>query len=382
MRGELALVALMLFSAAPLALAEDCTAPCIGYAVTGELQNEWLFSAHPSSLASNDLEPTLDVTLALSPFENFRVISATTTESVLDKEPGGNRAFKDIGTYQEQLYGEVELGPATIQAGKFNPLFGLATNELDGIAATDLVGAYDNMERWGAQAAVTFEAMDLSHSLTASAFTTDRTALSDSLFTRCGRLNLADGGAGNVDGIGSFAAVYDGCKGGETANCFDEGQLGYRLAFRYQKAGQATVEQAEEEIVPQDEFAYLGAMTVRFEIDDETTLRLLGEFAYVRNLDGTPDDAVIGTGSLALEQGPVTYMATYSRQTNLIAGEPDTKEHLFDLTAVYDFGEDTSLAGETWKLGAGYSYARNDDGETGNTFNVLLSVDLEGDFGL
>jgi hypothetical protein len=87
----------------------------------------------------------------------------------------------------EELYAEFDFEPATIRAGKFNPIFGLATAVLDGISATDLVGNYDNDERWGGQATVDFEAWGLNQSLTASAFTTDRTVLSESLFTNRGR---------------------------------------------------------------------------------------------------------------------------------------------------------------------------------------------------
>jgi hypothetical protein len=257
----------------------------------------------------------------------------------------------------------------------------LATEALDGIAATDLVGEYDINERWGAQVTTGFETMGLSQSLTASLFTTDRTALSESLFTNRGRFRLSDGGAGNREGIGSFVAVYDGCKGAEPAGCFDDGEFGYRIGFRYQKAGLATTEQRDEDIKPRDEFGYLGAATARIEIDDETALRLLGEVAYFRNFEGGSDQALIGTGSLSLERGPVTVMATYSRQRNLIAGEPDTTEHLVDLTASYDFGDERSIAGETWKLAAGYSFEQDEDGERAHTLSLLLTIDLEGSLG-
>ncbi|MGH6854736.1 MAG: hypothetical protein ACREDX_06690 [Aestuariivirga sp.] len=110
-------------------------------------------------------------------------------------------------------------------------------------------------------------------------------------------------------------------------------------------------------------------------------LRYLGELAYVKNFDGEPDDAWLGTVSAALETGPMTYMAAYSRQRNLLAGEPDTTEHLFDLTAAYDLGEDYSLAGENWTLAAAYAYNRNADGETAHVAGVTVTIDFDGIIG-
>jgi hypothetical protein len=58
----------------------------------------------------------------------------------------------------EELYAEFDFEPLTIHAGKLDPIFGLATAELDGISATNLVDNYDNDERWGGQATIDFEA--------------------------------------------------------------------------------------------------------------------------------------------------------------------------------------------------------------------------------
>jgi hypothetical protein len=360
---------------------EECSAPCIDYAISAELQDDWIFSSNPSLFESNDLQPTYETNIALKPFDHFAFVVHTTTEDVLDKLPGENRAFEDIGSYVEEIYARFDFEPVRIRAGKFNPIFGLATDVLDGISATDLVGNYDNDERWGGEARVDFEAFGLNRSLTLSAFTTDRTVLSESLFTNRGRLRLSDGGAGNADGIGSFVALLDACKGAETKECFAEGDFGYRLGFRYQDSGHATAEQIEEEIRPRDELGFLAAATARHAFSEDMILRAVAEVAYLDHFDGTPDDAFVATGSIALEMAPMTYMATYSRQSNLIAGGADTTDQLFDFTAVYDFGEDRSLAGESWKLGAGYSYLDLGDGESTHKLSVVLTVDLEGSIG-
>jgi hypothetical protein len=375
------LFALALASGASPAAPEECSAPCIDYAISLELQDDWIFHSNPSLFESNDLEPTYETSISLKPFDHFKLVAHTTTEDVIDKLPGDDRAFEDIGAYMEELYGEFDFEPVTIRAGKFNPRFGLATEALDGISATDLVGDYDNEERWGGQAAIDFAAWGLNRSLTLSTFTTDRTVLSESLFTNRGRQRLSDGGAGNAEGIGSFVALLDACKDAETRECFADGKFGYRLGVRYQKAGHASEEQIADDIRPRDELGLLAAATARYELSEDIILRFLSELAYFDHFDGTPDDALIATGSIAVETAPMTYMATYSHRRNLIAGGKDNSDHLFDFTALYDFGEDRSILGETWKLGAGYAYARDGEGQSAHQFSLLLTIDLEGSLG-
>jgi len=56
-------------------------------------------------------------------------------------------------------------------------------------------------------------------------------------------------------------------------------------------------------------------------------------------------------------------------------------EHLVDLTAAYDLGEEFSLAGETWMLAAAYRYRRDENGERDHTVGLKLTIDLEGNIG-
>jgi hypothetical protein len=359
-------------------VAQDCDAPCISYITTVELQNDWIFSANPSSLTSNDLGPSIDTEFHLKPIENLELVTLLTTEQVLDREPGIDRAFSGIGTYVASLYAQFDLNPMSFRLGKVDPAeFGVATNRLDGIHATDLLGDYDLSERWALEAALSFEAFDLSHTLTASLLTTDRTVFSESLFTNRGRLRLSDGGAGNAKGISSFAAAYDVCKGAAAGECWDEGDFGLRLGFRVQEAGHPTEDQTGEGITPKDEYGYLAAAMANIEMD-KTKLRLLGEAAYFQHFDDSPDDALYLTASASLEFEPVTLMATYTHLTEFIAGDKNATAHLADLTLQYAFDEDVSLLGETWTLSAGYSYAKSDERQTAHTFSLLATIELEG----
>jgi hypothetical protein len=358
--------------------AQDCDAPCIGYAVSTELENFAIVDARPNSDATNALEPTIDVSLALAPVDEVRLVGVLVTESVRDATPGKDRAFEDIGTFAEELYVEMDLDPVTLRAGKLNPTFGLATDVLDGIAATDLVGDYDNTEKLGAEGLVEFEAFGVAQALTASVFTVDRTEFSESVFTDRGRFRLEDGGAGNTRGFGSFVLFHDACWDADAVDCFDEGVFGVRTGLRYQKAGRATAEDIEDEIVPRDEFGYLVAPILRIDIDDDTTLRLLTEFAYFEHVEGSPDDAMTTTGSAAVEFGSWVAMATYSRRRNFVVAEPDTTDELVDLTIEHDLDGVSVFGPETWKLAAGYSYAENGDGTITHSVNLRLSINLEG----
>ncbi|MGH6907528.1 MAG: hypothetical protein ACREDX_06685 [Aestuariivirga sp.] len=248
--ARLSFAAVLLMAASSPIHAEDCAAPCLSYAISTELEGDWFFKTKPSTNEGSDIGPTIDLEFAFMPVDHFKLVSVITTEPVLDLLPGEDRVFSDIGTFVQELYAELDFDPITFRLGKFEPEFGLATHELDGIYATDLVGNYDNEERWGAQSSLKFEAIGLSHALTASAFTIDRTILSESLFTNRGRTRLSGGGAGNAGGIASFAAVFDGCKGAETPDCYADGKFGYRLGIRHQKAGHPTPEQIDDDITP------------------------------------------------------------------------------------------------------------------------------------
>jgi hypothetical protein len=362
--------------------AQDCTAPCLAYSVSGELQDEWLFSAKPAANEANDISPTLGATLDFRPVDDFSMIATETTEAVRDPEPGNDRAFQDIGTYLEEFYGEARFDSVTFRFGKFSPIFGLATNEAPGFNATEFSGDYDNEERWVGEAALSFEAHEMSHQLSASIFTTDRTALSESLFTNRGRLRLSDGGAGNTSGLSSAVLALSGCLGAETDECYADGTLGYRLGLRYQKAGTATEDQIAEDISPKDELTFLAAATTRFEIADETVLRALAEVAYVDHLEGGPDDALIWTGTLELEMEPMAYSIGYSARQTFILGAPDETDHLVDVAAFYTFNEDLALLGESWKLGAGYTYLSAAGREAAHVATLRLSFELEGSNGI
>ena len=183
--------------------------------------------------------------------------------------------------------------------------------------------------------------------------------------------------AGNTEGVSSFSITLDGCGGAETVDCYFDGEFGSRFGFRFQRAGHLAEEDIEEDVKLGDELAYLAAVTKSFELG-EMRLGLLGETAYLRNFDGREDDALVVTGSAALETEPLTYIATYTQQVNLVAGGLDTHEYLADFEVIYSSDDDTPFAGSDWQLGAAYSFARNADQETAHLFSVRATIDFSG----
>lgn len=354
--------------------ADDCAAPCAGYALSLELADDYI--AEPPALQSNALEATVDAELFVRPVAPLTLATLITVESVRDTPEGEDRAFGDMGAYLYGVYAEAGTEDAGVRVGKFDPRFGLATQVLDGIHATDLVGEYDLEERWAVQAAIDLGTDEAARRLTAGLFTTDRTVFSDSLFTRRGRTTLTDGGAGNTEGVSSAAVVFDTCRGAGIADCYEEGDVGYRLGLLYQKAGQATPEQREEDIEPRDETGILAAGIYGFEAG-ESDVRLLGEAAYFRNLAGDPGASWFATGGVEIENGPFIWRAGYSRQWNEVRGRPDTFLQLVDVTATYSL-ESFAEIGET-ALAASYSFAEDEDGQRQHVVTLQLTLDIASD---
>ena len=354
-----------------------CPPPCVDYEVSAEFQNDWVFAAEPSSLTSNNLYPTVETVFAVAPLNHLRLVGDFIYEPVLDVTPGQSAAFTDLGLYADQLYAQFEAGPFNLQAGKIHPPFGRAWDVTPGLHGDDISGNYELEERIGADAAYAFDAFGMEHILQASAFTTDRTALSGSVFTHRPQTHLADGGAGNTDGVSSFSVTLDGCLGASRLDCYSNGDFGYQFAGLYQKKGRAGVDEEGDPIAASTERGLAASVNKSLTFGDKTLI-LFGEAAYFKRFEGTADNALFLTASGELKIDPMSYSLAYSSQQDLTANSRDT---LIELAVSYDLGEDFSVAGEQWSIGAGYTFERNQDGNTDtHLFGVLLTIDFNGSF--
>ncbi|MCW3781056.1 hypothetical protein [Defluviimonas salinarum] len=358
------------------AAAEECTAPCLDTAFTLELQGDWIFDATPPPSTSSTLEPTLSVDLLFRATDALSFVGSITAENISEAPDEDGFVSDGPGAFLGEIYGQYEADPFSFRLGKFDPDFSLASAALSDLYGTDIVSDYDAEERWGVQATVPFEAASLSHAVTVNVFTTDRTILNRSIGTQRPRLTLADGGAGNVEGIGSAGIFYDFCSGAEATSCFEDGDAGGRFGLRYQKAGAQTEEQIEDEIVPEDEIGYLGAVNKRFALSDAVDLVLLGEVAYFRNFESAPEDALFSTGTAAIETGPLTYTATYTNRKTEVFGEPDATDELIALGVIYRPAGSAFGTGASWVLDAGLSFLSTADGEEENRLGLRASLEF------
>ena len=352
--------------AADMAPTDGCVSPCLEYSGTFDLKAAWL---HPSDGSVGDsylIGPETENTFKLKATDRLSFMANIITEPVIDPELGENQLFSGTGAYVDVLQAQYDFENFSIWGGKIHPTFGRAWDVTPGLHGTDIAEGYDMTERLGGGASYDFEAGGFANRLQANAFTTDRTILSESLFNNRGRTSLDDGGAGNAKGVSSVAAALDGCLGAEIDSCYDEGSFGYQLAARYQKGGVGS---------DGDELGFLGSLNKSILLSDETTLRLFGEAAWFRNFEGSADDAVVMTASAAIEIGQATYSVAYSQQKNLLASGSDTNEYLVDATAMYDLSDMVSLFGESWSIGAGYTFDRA-DGENVHAVGFKLSSEF------
>ena len=356
------------------ALAEDCTAPCVGSKISFGLNGDSIFSASPNTLKAYSLLPEIGVDSYLLPFENFKLVSVLNFEQVIEPAVGSNSTFSGLGLYQSELYAEYTFDPVTLTVGKIAPVFSLASDVGDGVNAADLASNADTDESLGAAAAVDFDVGGYSHSLTGTAFSMDRSFLAKSWFKRRPVPKLSDGGAGNTNGISSLSLVLDGCFGAEVGACHEDGDFGYRLGARYQRHGVPTVDQVDENIIPRHELALLGALQSNFDLG-EHKLRLMTEVAYIKNFESNPVDALILTGIAAYVADAWTYSAAYSTQFNSGAG-PQNTARLAELAIAYTPETDPGHRLSDWSISGAYVYGVDDEKQKQHLLGLRLKLEL------
>ncbi len=368
--------AIVLMATTAQAVAEDCEAPCMGTTVSLGLVEDWVFAARPSALEQNSLQPEIGIESFLQPVDGLKFVSVTNIEQVVDPEDGRSSTFENIGAYQSELYAEIAFEPLTLKAGKFAPVFSLASDQGDGINASDLAGNVDMDESLGVEAALAFDGLGHAQVLTGSLFTVDRSFLAKSHFTKRDVPRLGDGGAGNTSGLSSVSLVLDGCLGADVGECHEDGDFGYRLGARYQKHGVQTEEQADEDIAPKDELAFLAAAQGNFDMGD-AKLRLLGEAAFIENIGSNPDNAMIATGMATYIVEDISATAALSRQVNFVEGA-NTSATLAELSVLYAPESELGLPNSSWTVGAAYTYVVDEEDIKAHVLSVRLNLEFGG----
>ncbi|MEX0405381.1 hypothetical protein ABGN05_06915 [Aquibium sp. LZ166] len=306
-----------------------------------EFGNDWVFRADDPGAEVDDLYflGELGVRLGLTPI--FAINLGLTAESVLDPEPFEGRAFGDIGLYVDTLNLEAQLGAAKLFAGKFGPAFGTAWDITPGVYGTEFAEDYELSEQIGFGAAYEFDAGTAGkHTLGGHVFFVDTTFLSDSIFTRRGRVGIDDGGIANTETLNNFSITLDGTEI-EALPGFS-----YNLGYRHLSAG--ATETADED-------GFVAGLAKETAFANGMVLGLNGEIAYFSDAAGVAgDDAVYTTVGLSIANGPWHGELAGTVRRFDLAGAGSTSDHIAQVSAGYGFENGIDVS-------AGYAHVREAD---------------------
>jgi len=186
--------------------------PRVTGSLSVEIQNDNTFHADDLSEERNELGTLTEASVSVLLAKGLSINTGLTFEAVTDPRPSEDRVFQDHGLYVEVATLSYETDRFSLYAGKFGPNFSIAFDAAAGVYGTDM--SEDDVELaefvgFGGSYTIGQTALG---SLTASAslFTADRSALSNSIFTKRGRTSLDDAGPGNTRGLKSFAVALDG----------------------------------------------------------------------------------------------------------------------------------------------------------------------------
>lgn len=325
MRYTAGLIALTSLSLGTVASAQDLG---FSYGLELELGASSVTSAPTAAEELTDVYASATAELNYNFGNGFSAFAEVTFESVTD--PVDNRAFEDMGLYIGALGVTYATDKFSVTAGKFAPAFGMAWDEAPGFYGADFAEDYELGEALGASVEY---AIAGDHTLTASVFYADTTALSDSWGTKRGRTTLAAGGAGNTEKFNNFALQLSGSFG----------ETSYNLSARKLSAGLGDV--SDETGVS------LGlAHTLDFAGNE---LTVMTEFARFSGFGGTADDVTYATFGAAYGFGNYTLNAAYTARN----GVGGLNDKLGSFGVDYDFGNDlTASVGYAQMLSAGGSY--------------------------
>ncbi|MET0155115.1 MAG: hypothetical protein ABW189_03300 [Rickettsiales bacterium] len=269
--------------------------------------------------------------------DHFYVDGVGVLEPILAPPPGEDAFMESEGAFIEELKLNYVNGPYHIFVGKFNPGFGIAWDYGRGVWGEDFAQDYEMTEKLGAGASATFGSDDVGqHTVTGTSFVADTSFLSESAITSRGRTRRADGGASNSDDFSSFTLSLDGDQAAGVEN------FSYHLGYRHVAAGDVNVGASDENGVAVN-VNYTVPLTKRIQSD------ILLEFAGIDSVDGSPDDARYYTASVINkidERWNVTL--AYTKRDVRVRGAQDSRDHLFQATGGYDFGNGLTVEGG-WK---------------------------------
>lgn len=348
------------FVSMPSFAMDETFKPGISGEISFEVQNDWAYHSDDKDTDVNTLTTTIEPYIVLSVTEHLAFETGLVLEQVQDPDPNDDTAFDNHGAYVEQLKVTYNRDNFGVEAGKFNPSFGVAWDLAPGVYGTDFAeDGYETAEKIGGGAHYTFEGEKTgAHTLTGNTYFSDTTFLSDSTITKRGELRESDGGVGNTEDFSSYSVTLDG------ENVAGVEGFGYHLGYRHQGAGDA------DPAGTNNENAYAVAAFHTFDITDSTQAFVLGEYVHIADSEGSDDNLNYLTTSLQLTFDEHWNIAgSYTNRDRDVAGGNDIDDYMAQLSAGYAF--DNGIGVDLgWKIA-------NEDGIDTETLGLLLTYGYE-----
>lgn len=269
-----------------------------------------------------------------------------------------DKVFDDHPFLVEQLTINFDEEHYALYAGKFNPVVGFDYHNFPGIFGYQIIESYVIRERIGFGAKLMHDAGDGGkHTLNASTFFADTTALSDSLLHERGSTSKEDGGLSNTEDFRSFSVSISGSDFYSLDNNFAEG-FSYGLGYAKQAAGTGNEE---------DEIRYSGSFGYEQKLSKDVEAKFIAEHMAIEHFGGeAAHDRSYTTVGLGFDYKRWNLGTTYTHINN-DADEADENHdgHIYQVSIGYTFSNGLGLS-------VGYKRA-DEDNEESDRIGTLVS---------
>lgn len=331
-------------------------APAIHGLVLFELENDWVADSDDDDAEVNTLYTTISPYLNFALTEHLAVEASLVFEPVQDTDPGDDTEFENEGLYAEELKVSWTTDNYSLFAGKYDPTFGAAWDITPGVFGTTFAEDYQLLEKIGVGGSYTIGDDNVGeHTITANTFFADTTFLSDSWITKRGELDKDDGGVSNTEDLSSYSITLD------SENPFGLDGLTTNLGYRSQAEGDADVGTDRED-------GYVVGANYTFALTPEIEANVIGEWAGIRNTDGSDDETDYYTAGLGLALGGWNVATSYTAR-NTESTTADTDDNMFQVSGGYGFENGLTLD-------VGYLYTEESNVDS-NTLGALMTYSYE-----
>jgi len=305
--------------------------PELSGSVLIEIQNDWTYSSDDEGAETNTLFTKTEPYLNLAFTDTLSLEAAMVLEPVQATDPGDDTIFANEGLFFEELklsYSDDHYG---VFAGKFNPNFATAWDLAPGIYGPDFAEDYELTERIGFGASYSLATQNTgTHTISASSFFLDTSALSGSFITRRGKTDKSDGGVSNTEDFSSYALALD------SENAAGLEGLNTHIGHYNQSEGDA-------DTGLDNETGYALSAYYSLPLTDTVDAMVLGEWVGILNLEGSEDDIAYLTASAGLEwENGWNLAASYTDRDTDAQNGNDIEDYMYQISTGYTFANGIS----------------------------------------